>query len=132
MQNAVRRNDENPLGDPKNRQMLIFYELVDLLRPTWSLLENVADIFKFPSSWAGIYGRFAVSRNIELGYQARLGFLVAGSYGVPQYRLRCFIWGAMSGHPLPGFPMPTHRVVKRSTVMPTELKGCMVCTLTVP
>eukprot|EP01047_Picozoa_sp_COSAG01_P005290 COSAG01_NODE_179_length_22923_cov_25.190535_23_plen_867_part_00 len=120
------RNDENPLGDPKNRQMLIFYELVKTLRPTWSLLENVADIFKFPSKWAGIYGRFAVSRNIEMGYQARLGFLVAGAYGVPQYRLRCFIWGAKCGHPLPGFPMPTHRVVKRNTVMPVELKGCMV------
>ena len=120
------RNDTNPLGDPKNRQMLIFYELVKQLDPTWSLLENVADIFKFPSSWAGIYGRFAISRNIELGYQCRPGFCVAGTFGVAQYRLRCFIWGAKEGEVLPGFPMPTHRAVRRNTVMPVELQGCLV------
>eukprot|EP01048_Picozoa_sp_COSAG05_P010101 COSAG05_NODE_871_length_6848_cov_2.508372_5_plen_1448_part_00 len=120
------RNDTNPLGDPKNRQMLIFYELVKQLNPTWSLLENVADIFKFPSSWAGIYGRFAVSRNIEMGYQCRPGFIVAGDFGVAQYRLRCFIWGAKQGQTLPGFPMPTHRAVRRNTVMPVELSGCRV------
>ena len=120
------RNDTNPLGDPKNRQMLIFYELVVALNPTWSLLENVADIFKFPSSWAGIYGRFAISRNIEMGYQCRPGFIVAGDFGVAQYRLRCFIWGAKRGHTLPGFPMPTHRAVRRNTVMPVELSGCRV------
>ena len=120
------RNDENPLGDPKNRQMLVFYELVNTLNPTWSLLENVADVFKFPRTWAGIYGRFAISRNIELGYQCRTGFMVAGMFGVAQYRLRCFIWGARSGEPLPNFPMPTHRVVKRATVMPKELNQLMV------
>lgn len=120
------RNDTNPLGDPKNRQMLIFYELVKALNPTWSLLENVADVFKFPSSWAGIYGRFAISRNIEMGYQCRPGFIVAGDFGVAQYRLRCFIWGAKQGKTLPGFPMPTHRAVRRNTVMPVELSGCLV------
>lgn len=63
---------------------------------------------------------------MALGYQSRVGFLVAGRYGVPQYRLRCFIWGARRGQPLPGFPMPTHRVVKKATVMPRELVGCRV------
>ena len=70
---------------PTLPKMLVFYELVKYLDVTWSLLENVADIFKFPSSWAGIYGRFAISRNIEMGYQCRPGFLVAGTFGVAQY-----------------------------------------------
>ena len=43
------RNEDNPLADPKNKQMLIFYQLVEFLQPRWSLMENVADIFKFPS-----------------------------------------------------------------------------------
>eukprot|EP01051_Picozoa_sp_SAG22_P009253 SAG22_NODE_759_length_7426_cov_15.767572_3_plen_454_part_00 len=97
-----------------------------MLQPAYSLLENVADIWKFPSTWPGIYGRFCVSRHMAIGYQSRVGFLVAGRYGVPQYRLRCFIWGARQGMPLPGFPMPTHRVVRKATVMPTELRGCKV------
>ena len=107
-------------------QMPLFMRVIEVLQPTYSLLENVADIWKFPSTWPGIYGRFCVSRHMAIGYQSRVGFLVAGRYGVPQYRLRCFIWGAKAGHALPGFPMPTHRVVHKATVMPTELRGCRV------
>jgi DNA (cytosine-5)-methyltransferase 1 len=113
------RNGEDPLGDPKNRQMPLFFEVVRFLKPRWVLMENVADMFKFTT---GIYGRFSVSQLIEQGYQARVGFVVAGRYGVPQYRLRCFLWGAVTGEPLPGYPMPSHRVLKVQQVLPAELK----------
>ena len=86
--------------------MPLFFEVVRFLRPRYVLMENVPDMFKFVN---GIYGRFSMSQLIELGYQGRIGFMPAGKYGVPQYRLRCFLWGALSGEPLPGFPMPSHR-----------------------
>eukprot|EP01050_Picozoa_sp_SAG11_P002472 SAG11_NODE_126_length_15729_cov_9.966859_8_plen_152_part_00 len=43
------RNDDNPLNDPKNMQMPLFMRVIEVLQPTFSLLENVADIWKFPS-----------------------------------------------------------------------------------
>ena len=113
------RNGEDPLSDPKNRQMPLFFEIVAYLKPRYVLMENVPDMFKFTT---GIYGRFSVSRLIELGYQGRVGFMVAGRYGVPQYRMRCFLWGALSGQPLPGYPMPSHRVITVNQNCPAELK----------
>ena len=114
------RNGEDPLSDPKNRQMPLFFEIVKFLKPRYVLMENVPDMFKFVG---GMYGRFSVSRLIELGYQGRVGFMVAGRYGVPQYRMRCFLWGALSGQPLPGFPMPSHRVMSVAQHVPAELKS---------
>ena len=29
-----------------------------------------------------------------MNYQARLGMMAAGSYGLPQFRMRVFLWGA--------------------------------------
>ena len=113
------RNGEDPLSDPKNRQMPLFFEVVRFLKPRWVLMVNVADMFKFTT---GIYGRFSVSQLIEQRYQARVGFVVAGRYGVAQYRLRCFLWGAMTGEPLPGYPMPSHRVMKVQQHVPAELR----------
>eukprot|EP01046_Picozoa_sp_COSAG06_P025876 COSAG06_NODE_2197_length_7373_cov_2.328568_1_plen_1061_part_00 len=114
------RNGDDPLSDPKNRQMPLFFEIVKFLKPRYVLMENVPDMFKFVG---GMYGRFSVSRLIELGYQGRVGFMVAGRYGVPQYRMRCFLWGALSGQPLPGFPMPSHRVMSVAQHVPAELKS---------
>ena len=48
---------EDPLSDPKNRQMPLFFEVVNFLKPRYVLMENVADMFKFTT---GIYGRFSV------------------------------------------------------------------------
>jgi DNA (cytosine-5)-methyltransferase 1 len=52
------RNGDDPLADPKNRQMPLFFEVVSFLQPRYVLMENVADMFKFTT---GIYGRFSVS-----------------------------------------------------------------------
>jgi len=36
--------------------------------------------------------------------------------------MRCFFWGARQGEPLPGFPLPTHRVVPTASHSPNEFK----------
>ncbi|KAJ0961434.1 hypothetical protein J5N97_000183 [Dioscorea zingiberensis] len=82
--------------------------------------------------------RYALSRLVHMNYQARLGIMAAGCYGLPQFRLRVFLWGC---HPfeasfdvlivpcfvdhlfiwsysyflqnLPQFPLPTHEVILR-------------------
>lgn len=54
-------------------------------------MENVADILRFDKA---SLGRYALSRLVHMNYQARLGIMAAGSYGLPQFRLRVFLWGA--------------------------------------
>ncbi|KAL8049273.1 hypothetical protein ABFX02_06G010900 [Erythranthe guttata] len=104
------RNVDTPLDDEKNRQIVIFMDTIDFLKPKFVLMENVVDILRFAN---GILGRYAVSRLVRMHYQARLGIMAAGCYGLPQFRLRVFLWGAHPHEVLPQFPLPTHDVVIR-------------------
>ncbi|KAI3882693.1 hypothetical protein MKW92_008397, partial [Papaver armeniacum] len=80
----------------------------------------------------GTLGRYAIARLVAMHYQVRLGFLVAGNFGLPQYRMRAFLWGrkllSFTGYLianldfilnffllqiLPQFPVPTHKVIGR-------------------
>ncbi|KAK8614294.1 hypothetical protein V6N13_122656 [Hibiscus sabdariffa] len=132
------RNVGSPLDDEKNRQIVVFMDIVEYLKPKFVLMENVVDIMKLDK---GSLGRYALSRLIHMKFQARLGIIAAGCYGLPQFRLRVFLWGA---HPsevsftfpvfciklyysppllsdlevvlspkLPQFPLPTHDVIIR-------------------
>lgn len=56
-------------------------------------MENVVDILKFAG---GYLGRYALGRLVSMGYQARMGMMPAGAYGLPQFRMRMFMWGAHS------------------------------------
>ncbi|KAL2551173.1 DNA (cytosine-5)-methyltransferase CMT2 [Forsythia ovata] len=102
------RNVDSPLDDERNRQIKIFMDIVDFLRPKYILMENVIDILRFAN---GCLGRYAISRLVHMHYQARLGIMAAGCYGLPQFRLRVFLWGAHPHEILPQFPLPTHNVV---------------------
>lgn len=85
------RNFENPLKDPKNEQLLFYMNIVEFLRPKFVLMENVVDLLRFSK---GFLGRYALGRLVGMNYQARLGMMVAGAYGLPQFRMRVFLWGA--------------------------------------
>ncbi|KOM54187.1 hypothetical protein LR48_Vigan10g007900 [Vigna angularis] len=112
------RNKENPLDDEKNKQMVVYMDIVQYLKPKFTLMENVVDIVKFAD---GFLGRYALGRLIQMNYQARLGIMAAGSYGLPQFRLRMFLWGAAPSQKLPQFPLPTHDVIVRG-VIPVEFE----------
>ncbi|KAG2550081.1 DNA (cytosine-5)-methyltransferase 3-like isoform X2 [Panicum virgatum] len=104
------RNRNEPLKDEKNKQMVTFMDIVAYLKPKYVLMENVVDILKFAD---GYLGRYALSCLVAMNYQARLGMMVAGCYGLPQFRMRVFLWGALSSMVLPKYPLPTHDVVVR-------------------
>ncbi|XP_024173771.1 DNA (cytosine-5)-methyltransferase CMT2 isoform X1 [Rosa chinensis] len=104
------RNVDSPLDDEKNRQIIVFMDIVNLLKPKYVLMENVADILRFDKA---SLGRYALSRLVQMTYQARLGIIAAGCYGLPQFRLRVFLWGAHPSENLPQFPRPTHDVIIR-------------------
>ncbi|KAK1379049.1 DNA (Cytosine-5)-methyltransferase CMT2 [Heracleum sosnowskyi] len=102
------RNVDAPLTDERNHQIVVFMDIVKFLKPRYVLMENVADILRFDK---GSLGRYALSRMVHMKYQARLGIMPAGCYGLPQFRLRVFLWGALPSEKLPQFPLPTHDVV---------------------
>lgn len=79
--------------DEKNKQLIVFMDIVAFLKPRFVLMENVVDIVKFSG---GFLGRYALGRLVGLDYQARMGIMAAGAYGLPQFRLRVFIWAALS------------------------------------
>lgn len=93
-------------------------DIVDFLRPKFVLMENVVDILKFSFAYLG---KYALSRFVCMKYQARLGIMVAGRYGLPQYRNRVFLWGAHHTENLPQFPLGSHRMTARG-VCPTEFE----------
>ncbi|GAV58623.1 DNA_methylase domain-containing protein/Chromo domain-containing protein/BAH domain-containing protein [Cephalotus follicularis] len=104
------RNAESPLADERNRQIIVFMDIVQFLKPKFVLMENVVDILRFDKA---SLARYALSRLVHMRYQARLGTIAAGCYGLPQFRLRVFLWGAHPNEKLPQFPLPTHDVIVR-------------------
>ncbi|CAI6012604.1 unnamed protein product [Closterium sp. NIES-65] len=111
------RNTEDPLACEKNRQLIVFMDLVGWLAPTWVLMENVVDLMKFKE---GILAKYAIARLVAMGYKSRTGIIAAGCFGVAQFRLRAFFFGALDGHALPSFPLPTHLVAKERGSVPTR------------
>lgn len=116
------RNRVDPLADPRNKQMVVYMDIVDFLRPRFFIMENVVDILKFCD---GILGRYALARAVGMNYQSKVGIMVAGCYGMPQFRARCFLWGAASDEILPPYPMPTHKVIVRGG-FPQKWERCLV------
>ncbi|CAA0813098.1 DNA (cytosine-5)-methyltransferase CMT2 [Striga hermonthica] len=53
------RNADSPLDDERNRQIVIFMDIIDFLRPKFVLMENVIDILRFAN---GCLGRYAISQ----------------------------------------------------------------------
>ncbi|KAJ9562988.1 hypothetical protein OSB04_008148, partial [Centaurea solstitialis] len=113
------RNKDKPLEDEKNKQLVVYMDIVEYLKPRFALMENVVDIVKFAK---GFLGRYALGRLVSMNYQARVGLMVAGSYGLPQFRRRMFMWGARPSEKLPQYPLPTHKVVTRG-VSPLEFES---------
>ncbi|KAM0035263.1 putative DNA (cytosine-5-)-methyltransferase [Helianthus debilis subsp. tardiflorus] len=81
----------DPLKDPKNHQLVVYMDIIDFLKPKFVLMENVCDLVKFADAFLGYH---AVGRLVYMNYQTRIGIMAARSYGVPQCRLRVFLWGA--------------------------------------
>ncbi|KAM6570863.1 putative DNA (cytosine-5)-methyltransferase CMT1 [Cannabis sativa] len=116
------RDKTAPLKDIKNSQLLVYMSIIEYLKPKYVLMENVVDILKFSEAFLG---RYALGRLVTMNYQARLGMMAAGSYGLPQFRMRVFLWGAQPSEKLPQYPLPTHEVVERG-VVPTEFEEVLV------
>lgn len=94
----------NP-DDARNSMLLAFISLVEKLRPSWFVIENVPGL-------THANNRELLARIFELleaidGYRVAGDVLLAADLGVPQLRYRLFIVGTNTGAPI-RFPAPTH------------------------
>ncbi|KAK7830181.1 dna (cytosine-5)-methyltransferase cmt3 [Quercus suber] len=65
--------------------------LVQHLKPRYVLMKNVADLVKFANDFLG---RYALGHLIGMTYQVWIGMMAVGAYGLPQFRMRVFLWAA--------------------------------------
>jgi DNA (cytosine-5)-methyltransferase 1 len=86
-------------------------DVMQFLRPKYVYMENVLDILKFADA---TLARYALSRLIAMHYQAKLGIMAAGCYGLPQFRMRVFLLGCHPDEKLPPFPLPTHEAIVKN------------------
>ena len=90
--------------DPRNRLFINYLEIVDLLRPSWILFENVPGLLLYDN------GRVAleIARAFrEIGYAVVPMILLAADFGVPQLRRRLVFVGNRTTSDI-AFPAPTH------------------------
>lgn len=90
--------------DPRNRLFLNYLDLVDELRPSWIVFENVPGLL--------LYNQGRVALEIvrafrEIGYTVVPMILLAADFGVPQLRRRLVFVGNRTGADIV-FPAATH------------------------
>ncbi|KAF0927340.1 hypothetical protein E2562_031953 [Oryza meyeriana var. granulata] len=105
------REFEEPFKCEKNKQIIVFMDVVQFLKPKYVYMENVLDILKFADA---TLARYALSLLVAMHYQARLGIMAAGCYGLPQFRMRVFLLGCHPKEKLPPFPLPTHEAIVKN------------------
>jgi DNA (cytosine-5)-methyltransferase 1 len=92
------------LDDPRNQLVIDFIRMVEELKPTCFLMENVEGML---TSGRGELLAEVVESFIEAGYTVGAAKLNAVDYGVPQFRKRVFIMGNSLGIEFE-FPRATH------------------------
>jgi DNA (cytosine-5)-methyltransferase 1 len=107
--------------DPRNSLVESFLDVVEHLKPRYVLMENVPGMLSLDK---GRTPTLLLTALESLGFQARLGILQAGYYGVPQNRWRVFIVAASS--PLPEFPLPVHAFPRTTIFGATAFRANVV------
>jgi DNA (cytosine-5)-methyltransferase 1 len=98
--NRRTRNSANP----NNHLYKRFIRFLDVLRPAWFVIENVAGLRTMER---GLILQRIIRECKALGYEVNWRELNAADFGVPQVRRRIFIIGNRFGLPIP-FPEATH------------------------
>lgn len=107
-------NGRRDPGDPRNALLDTHLNIVDILRPSLVLIENVRGFASMPHPSGGTFPDYLSNRLAELGYDCWSQIVMASDYGVPQRRPRFIMLAAASGA-LPGInPFERLRVGRRA------------------
>jgi DNA (cytosine-5)-methyltransferase 1 len=102
------RNKGEFLDDIRNQLFKEFYRVVNDLRPSVFIIENVPGILSMNE---GMVKETILSLFKEIGYITSVKVLLAADYGVPQLRKRAFFIGTnLKIDPVNFFPDPTNGV----------------------
>ena len=116
-------NRHRSATDPRNSLVESFLDVVAHLSPRYVLMENVPGMLSLAK---GRVPEMLLSALASLGYEARLGILQAGYYGVPQNRWRVFIVGSAQGSTLPAFPEPVYSFPRTTIFGATAFRANVV------
>lgn len=116
-------NRHRSAEDPRNSLVESFLDVVEHLKPRYVLMENVPGMLSLDK---GRVPALLLAALESLGYQARLGLLQAGHYGVPQNRWRVFIVAASAGLTVPSFPTPLHAFPRTTIFGATAFRANVV------
>lgn len=82
------------VGDPRNRLIFNYLNIVDQLRPRWFIFENVEGLL---TSGHGAALASLVNEFLRIGYSVRVQKVNLAAFGVPQTRKRVLIIGNRLG-----------------------------------
>lgn len=83
-------------ADPRNTLFESYVKIVDAIRPTCFLFENVKGL---RTMFEGRYFRQIIHSFLSIGYHIHYSLLDTSNYGVPQKRERIIIFGTLSSAP---------------------------------
>ncbi len=95
-------------ADPRNLLFESYAKIVDEIRPTCFLFENVKGL---KSMFESRYFNEIIKRFVSIGYNLHYSTIDTSNYGVPQKRERIIIFGSLSDKPFL-FPTPNNEPYK--------------------
>lgn len=101
---GLSRKDGRDSDDPRNKLFLEYLRVVETVRPSWIVFENVPGLLLYDQGKVAMEISKAFN---EIGYTVLPMILLAADYGVPQLRRRLIFVGNRTGQPAV-FPQPTH------------------------
>lgn len=91
-------------SDPRNRLFMNYTDIVERLKPSWIVFENVPGLLLYENGNVALQ---IVRAFREIGYELVPMILLAADYGVPQLRRRLVFVGNRTGSDI-SLPAPTH------------------------
>jgi DNA (cytosine-5)-methyltransferase 1 len=102
----------------KNQRIYDFVRVVDAVRPSFFLMENVKGFTSATINGSMRALETVVGMLQNLGYHVYHDVLQAANYGIPQLRSRIFIVGSLVDLPFSPFPPETHSAEGSKTTKP--------------
>ena len=91
-QGFSQKGQRKSINDDRNFLFRYFYNVVNVLRPKYFVMENVPNLLTTEN---GYFKKEIINLFKEIGYNLNADVLTASDYGVPQNRKRAFILGKL-------------------------------------
>jgi len=104
-QGFSQKGQRKSIDDERNFLFRYFYQVVDIVKPDYFLMENVPNLL---TAEKGYFKEEICNLFYKLGYSICAETLNASDFGVPQNRKRAFILGKKGETPL-GLPKPSNK-----------------------